>query len=239
MAEIVTLPAHLQAARGTRRVSLLRHPVDLDPEVSNGLRLWAIANDLPAENRWPVIIDWVAKTITHGPGTALPLQQIPRGRLWPALIAAGAVWCADPDHTTGGYPCPHKVDSEGQHAPNPPADAEHAHVLQAMATPGPHLVDSPLELLITTAIHRAAGACEHPDPGQPIYESDRACAQCAAAAVLALFQTADAIHILQTRALAQLTDCGMADPPPLLAAGRWEVGYQAPGHPPGYRPLSG
>lgn len=229
MAEIVTLPAHLQPAdrRGTRRVSLLRHPVDLDPEVSNGLRLWAIANDLPAENRWPVIIDWVAKTITHGPGTALPLQQIPRGRLWPALIAAGAVWCADPDHTTGGYPCPHKVDSVGQHAPQPPAP---------VVTTGPHLADGPLELLITTAIHRAAGACEHPDPGGPIYESDRACAQCAAAAVMDLFRTADAIHLLQARAAGPLTECGMTDPPPLLATGRWEVGYQAPGHPAGFRP---
>jgi hypothetical protein len=57
--------------------------------------------------------------------------------------------------------------------------------------PAPAAAAGPLEerlaALVRDAIAGAAAGCEHPDPGMPIYDHTRGCAECAAAAVLALF----------------------------------------------------
>lgn len=194
------------------RFDLLRpgHP-GMTTTTMNGLRLWAIANDLPWPLPTPVTVDNVNRTITLAPTAEdrerlMPLTRVLRASLWRNLVAEGGVWCAHAEHRDhGGADCPRQVNQDGNHAPTgrpawlgPPLDWPP----RAGAHPAQHPVTlergGPLDMLLVTAIHRAAGTCQHPDPGQPIYESDRACANCAAAAVLALFDDAYVLDIVRT-----------------------------------------
>lgn len=45
-----------------------------------------------------------------------------------------------------------------------------------------------LHAVVRDAIAGAIAGCDHPDAGAPIYEPVRACAECSAAAVVALFR---------------------------------------------------
>lgn len=221
------------------RVDILREPVELTQQIGNALRLWLIGNDLHDTTfRWPVMVDFDRRRVwitdEHGQELTVPLQRAPLAPLWRSLADRGALWCARPDHATLDDPrCPERVNVDGQHtqyvehqtlADRQPrlipvgGIASHPNTEQR---PAPADVDTPLELAITQALERAAPGCEHPDPGQPIYDHTRACAQCGAAAVLQLFRTADVITLLQRRALAQQDQ-------PLQA------GYWIPGH--GYVP---
>lgn len=207
---------------GTPRVDILRESADLGREGGNALRLWLIGNGIPHGTgwTWPLRIDWPARTITYWPNGiedsaegsfTRPLKRVPLAPLWRTLADAGALWCANPAHTTwNGTVCQHRVNAQGEHTryvedhrlrssrpsyyPAGPPD-QHA---TTQAT-DEHDADGPLELLITTALQRAAPSCEHPDPGQPIYDHTRACAACGAAAVLELFHTADAIDLFRRR----------------------------------------
>lgn len=206
---------------GTPRVDLLRpQNPGLQLTTVNGLRMWAKSNGLEDVDltRIPITVDWAGRTITLAPTAeererTVPLVRILRGSLWRALVDEGGVWCAHPDHDDPvGRHCPEQVDQAGEHVPaggrpawlGPPIDwpAPGAWLPPGPAReqlPAPLLeAGGPLHLAISTAIHRAAGRCQHPDPGRPIYESDRSCAQCSAEAVVALFRDAHVIHLLRT-----------------------------------------
>jgi hypothetical protein len=194
----------------------------------NGLRLWARSNNLDDADlaRLPLTVDWKNQTITlaataEEPARNVPMVKVIRGALWRALVDEGGVWCADPDHDDPvGRHCPEQVDHRGEHTPaggrpawlGPPLQWDGVPPPPAPAggwrpspwprreqLPAPAIQPGgPVDLLFTAAIARAGGRCQHPDPGQPIYESDRACANCAAAAVLELFSDAHTIHLLRT-----------------------------------------
>lgn len=238
---------------GTPRVDILREAVDLGQQGANALRVWLIGNDIDFVGNtgaWPLRIDWPARTITYWPGgttegaVTKPLQRVPLAPLWRILANHGALWCADPAHySPEGTVCPHRVDASGEHttyvedrtlcSDKPrlvPAGRPLSSYPNTEQRPS-YDVDAPLELAITTALQRAAPGCEHPDPGQPIYDHTRACAACGAAAVLELFHTAETLELFRRRHTA-LTKAA-------LTTGHWEAGqgHRYPGHPPGFRPV--
>lgn len=233
------------APTGTPRVDILRelNSVDLGQQGANALRLWAIGNELPAAHGWPLRIDWQTRTITYWPdvpGTVtdhaqldprrVPLKRVPLAPLWRSLADHGALWCANPAHRGPlGTDCPERVDVRGEHATfvehQTLADREPRLIHAGAAARHPH-PDELLEQFVRLALERAAQGCEHPDPGSPIYESDRGCAQCGATAVMDLFRTADALEAFRAR-----------HTPPTV--GYWEAGkgHRYPGHPGGFRPI--
>lgn len=201
------------------RVDILREEVHLDQHTTNALRLWLTGNDLHDRDvRWPLMVDFDRRRIwaydEHDQGGPVPLIRTPMAPLWRSLADHGALWCARTDHATLDDPrCPHRVDVAGEHTQYVDTQRlEDRHPRMVPAGPvtsypsteqRPDPIDLPLERAITQALERAAPGCEHPDPGQPIYDHTRACAQCGAAAVLELFRTADVINLLQRRAVAQ------------------------------------
>lgn len=200
------------APTGAPRVDILREPVGLPTETVNGLRLWVLANQLPAGHGWPLRIDWPSAGITYWPAN-LPagdppytqtLMQVPRGPLWRALAAAGALWCADPAHDSPGprLPCPHRLDPAGEHRPD-------------------QIADQVVELALTVALEQAGRTCEHPDPGGPIYQPVRGCPACGAQAVMKLTRGPDPVEQATRERLARLV--GMLGP--LAEAGHWVVGH--------------
>lgn len=241
-------PTPPEQPTGTPRVDILREAVDLGQQGANALRLWLIGNDMPTDHMWPIRIDWPARTIDYWPAlpetvtdrtsldpTRVPLKRVPLTPLWHILADRGALWCANPTHQApDGAQCPHRVDARGEHTTHIEDhrfDRVHPTLVPAgRVTSYPNTEQRPdphtqLEQLVRRALERAAPDCDHPDPGGPIYEPTRGCAQCGAAAVLELFHTADAIHHLQRRALEQ--QHGQTD-------SDRQVGYWMAGH--GYVP---
>jgi hypothetical protein len=239
-------------ATGAACVDILRDAVNLGHQGSSALLLWVIGNDVPDGHGWPLRIDWPARTITYWPDATnpdagngaitLPLKRVPLAPLWRILADHGGLWCANPTHRSPeGTVCPHRVNARGEHTTDNPRDPQlcskqpfpHPDTPERVGSPRPdhHLTDAPLELAITRTLQRAAPGCEHPDPGQPIYDHTRACAACGAAAILELFHTAETLELFRRRH----TDPTQPQP---LSAGYWEAGqgHQHPGHPPGFRP---
>jgi len=205
-------------AGGGRRVDILRRPVALPAEVTNALHVFELANRLPADHGWPLRIDWAASSITYWPPTApgeppytQTLIQPPRGRLWPALLEARAVWCADPAHTRPAWECPYQLDHTGEHAAQDDAGAQtnaHAELVMTRA----------IEHALTAVLDHAGRTCEHPDPGAPIYDSVRGCVPCAVAALMKLMAGPTPAEQAARERLRSAMTGG------LLPAGHWVVG---------------
>lgn len=232
---------------GSPAVDLLRHSVELSPDIALELCRWERANDLDPDHGWPLRIDFADQAITYWPAT-LPagdppltqtLLQVPRGRLWQALADAGALWCADPAHAVadesrpmGGpvvrmAPCQRLVDRAGVHFPPgvmPVGAAMRALGISPDATARAREQTSAalrraVEFSLTIVVERAARACEHTDPAGPIYDSTRACTGCVVAAVMEFMRGPAPAD---KAARAALFDAVTRD---LQPAGHWVVGH--------------
>ncbi len=59
--------------------------------------------------------------------------------------------------------------------------------------------DDTLEAFLRAAIARAAIDCQHVDPAGPIYDTTRACTECAAGAVMDTLRIGDALDAFRAR----------------------------------------